>query len=635
MKHFLVVLVWTAAVLAQTLADDQAAVQAILDANELSAVSVAAVSTVTGDRITALTLFGGGPRKNLTVPLTVIPGDIGDLSALATLEIGQNDITALPAEIGDLTSLTTLKITWNKKLTTIPDEIGSLAKLTNLDLQANALTALPATIGSLVALEVLRVESNALTTLPDGIGSLAALRQCYAFSNALTTLPSSMVNLSALTTLSVGNNKLCDVTDEALIAWLDDNFSTWMKGQYCAPPEDVAAVEAILAANNVTDLGVQSITSTANGRISDLRLSGKGLTTLPADVGVLTGLTSISLTNNELTVLPAEITLCTELTNIALKNNFLTSLPDGLLLLPNLENLGVDSNMLCGLSEDVNVQIDSLDDTRGTTWRETQVCPISEGDSTAVQAFLDACGLIGKSPASVANTTLDRVTGLDMEKLMITDLVIPPEVAALTELRELRLMDNAITSIPSEIDRFTMVTFIALDRNPNTKPLPSSIGSLTQLKTLYIKGLGLTDLPAEIVNLTNLETIVVDSNQLCDLSEPIETWLTGIDSTWADHIDCSGAVHFSAQLRPGAAAVTVSTGERGWTVMLSLPEKTPVSFEAYTLTGKRVAVVNPSVLEPGAHSFALNARRPLAAGTYQIVCTIGSSRISRTVAVDR
>ena len=633
MKHLFAVLVAATCVTAQTLADDQAAVQAILDANDASVTTT--VVKVEGDRVVELLLFGSGPRKNIDKPLTVIPGDIGNLDALTTLEIGLNDIATLPPAIGNLTSLTTLKILWNRSLVSLPDEIGNLTELTHLDLQNNALTALPSTIGALAQVTLLRVEGNGLTALPDGIGQMSALEDLFVFSNALTTLPSSLMDLENLRTLSLGNNRLCDIEDEDLLEWLNARSTTWASGQYCAPDEDVAAVEAILAANEVTGLAVQSVTTTRDGRIAELRLSNRGLTTLPGEhLGVLTGLRTLSLASNHLEELPDEMALLTELTTVALKGNNLTTLPDGVLDLPNLERFGVDSNMLCALPDEWNLRLDELDDATGRTWREEQVCEIAPADFNAVAALLAACGAGAFSPNVVARTTLDRVSGLELAERGLTRLEIPEDVAALTELRNLWLMDNDIKEIPPEINRLTMVTMIAFDRNPLEHPLPVELAELTQLTSLGLQNLGLSDLAPEMVNLVNLESISLNGNPLCDISEELAAWLDGIDSTWVSKVDCSGSIRFVSALRPGSTALHVAAGRQGELVTLVLPRGQQVRLDVYTLSGARVQSLLNGSFTAGVHRVGWDSRS-LAAGTYHMRLKAGGEIVGRTFVIER
>ena len=139
--------------------------------------------------------------------LSSIPEQIGNLTALTSLDLRGNPLTELPERIGDLTALTFLNLSHNQ-LTTLPESIGGLTALTFLYLIGNQLTTLPESIGGLNALTDLYLSDNRLTTLPESIGGLNALRGLYLGGNQLTTLPESIGGLNALTRLDLDNNPL-------------------------------------------------------------------------------------------------------------------------------------------------------------------------------------------------------------------------------------------------------------------------------------------------------------------------------------------------------------------------------------------------------------------------------------------
>ena len=139
-----------------------------------------------------------------------VPAEIGRLSALRELNLGDNELTSLPAEIGRLTSLRDLFLIGNQ-LTSVPAEIGQLTSLTRLCLSHNQLTSLPAEIGQLTALTRLNLGDNQLTSLPAEIGQLTSLRDLYLGNNELSSLPAEIGQLTALEHLDLSGNQLTSV----------------------------------------------------------------------------------------------------------------------------------------------------------------------------------------------------------------------------------------------------------------------------------------------------------------------------------------------------------------------------------------------------------------------------------------
>ena len=126
-----------------------------------------------------------------------VPPEIGLLTSLRELQLGENQLTSLPAEIGQVISLRQLYLGYNQ-LTSVPVEIGQLTSLKWLVLAGNQLTSVPAEIGQLItSLESLDLNNNPLTSLPAEIGQLTSLRQLYLGYNQLTTLPAAIRELRA------------------------------------------------------------------------------------------------------------------------------------------------------------------------------------------------------------------------------------------------------------------------------------------------------------------------------------------------------------------------------------------------------------------------------------------------------
>lgn len=151
-------------------------------------------------RVTRLTLYD----NRLTGAL---PPEIGNLTALAGLSLGNNQIISVPTQIGNLTGLTFLNLDRNQ-LTSLPSEIGNLTSLTSLFLNGNQLTRLPTTLGGLAEVRWLGLSNNLLASLPPQIGALTQLADLYLDGNQLTNLPQELGNLAELQYLHLHGNSL-------------------------------------------------------------------------------------------------------------------------------------------------------------------------------------------------------------------------------------------------------------------------------------------------------------------------------------------------------------------------------------------------------------------------------------------
>lgn len=125
---------------------------------------------------------------------------------------------------------------------------------------------------------------------------------------------------------------------------------------------DVAAVEAILAANGYTDIPASRVAAyepSADGEqryVSLVLVDANGVVdidTIPADIAALTELTTLNVSGNMLSSLPPEIGSLTKLRYIYASGNELASLPSQLWQLDSLQRLELDSNQLTVLPDGV------------------------------------------------------------------------------------------------------------------------------------------------------------------------------------------------------------------------------------------------------------------------------------------
>ncbi|HWT83929.1 MAG TPA: leucine-rich repeat domain-containing protein, partial [Candidatus Methylomirabilis sp.] len=97
---------------------------------------------------------------------------------------------------------------------------------------------------------------------------------------------------------------------------------------------------------------------------------------------------------------------------------------------------------------------------------------------------------------------------------------VPPQIAQITKLKQLRLSGNKITTLPEEIGQLVNLQELIVGNN-RLATLPPGIGQLTSLRTLILGENELTTLPPEIGQLVNLQELRLNSNQLATLPPEI------------------------------------------------------------------------------------------------------------------
>ncbi|MBN1576505.1 MAG: leucine-rich repeat domain-containing protein [Chitinispirillaceae bacterium] len=172
-------------------------VRKILDRNGLESVSVKEV-TNSGNRVTSLQLvYNPAGEVSLPKPCTVIPDEIGNLTALSSIMAVGNAFDS------------------------ISSRIGCCSRLITIFANNNGIAALPDSIVNCISLRTISLDNNQLTRLPDSMGKLKSLSSFSIAGNLLTSLPASMAELDSVNCLFIAGNRICTLP-EAVIAWMTD-----------------------------------------------------------------------------------------------------------------------------------------------------------------------------------------------------------------------------------------------------------------------------------------------------------------------------------------------------------------------------------------------------------------------------
>jgi len=284
--------------------------------------------TILDGHVTVINLAGNNLTGN-------IPGEIGSLNSLLSLNIDHNEITGeIPSEIGNLSNLTELNLWVNKLSGNIPAELGNLTNLTVMDIGYNQLAgSLPSTLGDLTNLEHIWLNDNQLSgEIPVELGNLSNLQMLGFSSNQLTgSIPAELGSLNNLTYLSLFSNSVTGTIPTELGSMSNLSY-------------------LYLHENKLTGSIPAEIGNLSN--LEYLNLYSNQLTgSIPAEIGNCSILKTLTLSSNQLSgSIPVEIGNLSLLTNLSARNNLLSgTLPAQIGNLTNLETLSIRYNNLEGL----------------------------------------------------------------------------------------------------------------------------------------------------------------------------------------------------------------------------------------------------------------------------------------------
>lgn len=152
------------------------------------------------EKLTSLVLHQNG--------LSDLPDTIGELVNLKLLDVAENTLTSLNPAVCKLSALLTLNVGQNQ-IEELP-EVSGLSNLHELLLTRNKLQKLPEGVGSLEHLALIQADHNQINQLPDNVHDIRMLKSFHLADNQLTELPPSLVLLEKLKLLDLRGNKFND-----------------------------------------------------------------------------------------------------------------------------------------------------------------------------------------------------------------------------------------------------------------------------------------------------------------------------------------------------------------------------------------------------------------------------------------
>ena len=471
-----------------------------------------------------------------------LPQELGNLSALYTLQLSQNRLTGeLPSSIGNLTSLESLELRQNQLTGELPSSIGILSSLTYLHLSQNQLTGeLPSSIGNLSSLTSLDLGQNQLTgELPSSIGNLSSLTYLHLRLNKLTgELPSSIGNLSSLTHLNLNRNQLTGELP-SLIGNLSSLTSLYLRQN---------------------------------------QLTGE----LPSSIGNLSSLTHLDLRQNQLTgELPSSIGNLSNVVSLDLSNNQLSGeIPSELAGLPNLEFLMLSGNQWggcipLGIAEAAALGSDILrlgiplcaQAAGGASAASDREALVALYNATDGPNWVNNTNWLSDEPLGewhgVSVGHAGRVTVLDLSGNGLSG-ALPEELGNLPSLRKLYLHSNELSGqIPSELGSLTLLRELYLHSNELSGQIPSQLGSLTLLRELDLYSNSLSgEMPPRLGNLSSLKWLSLHDNQLRGSIPPEFGELAEVEWMYLSGNSLSGEVPDELGELPRLSRLLVGGGNR-------------------------------------------------------------------------
>lgn len=236
-------------------------------------------------------------------------------SRLQQLNINPMYLSELPEDLCDLTSLRELSF-WSERITTLPTQISKLTNLELLAITGGSIQAIPPQIGNLTNLRTLRLEGSELSSLPDEISNLTNLRSLSLLS--VRSLPPQVTLLTNLEMLEFAPVVRMPIS-LCMFSWL-----LQLRTPHLTTFKEL--MNTVIDSRNPLR---RSIGSEICQLINLKTLVFSEITSLPAEIGLLSNLQSLKLFASDLTSLPREIGRLTSLTQLECTANYrLRELPN-------------------------------------------------------------------------------------------------------------------------------------------------------------------------------------------------------------------------------------------------------------------------------------------------------------------
>ncbi|OAI77073.1 protein popC [Ralstonia solanacearum] len=433
------------------------------------------------------------------LPVPELPDVTFEIAHLKNLETVDCDLHALPATLENLFLLETLSLKGAKNLKALPDAVWRLPSLQELKLSETGLKSLPP-IGCGSALQRLTIEDSPLEKLPAGFADLGQLASLSLSNTKLENLSSSIGQLPALKSLSLQDNPKLERLPKSL-GQVEE--LTIIGGRIHALPSasGMSLLQKLTVDNS--PLPKLPVDFGTLGNLAHVSLSNTKLRDLPASIGNLFTLKTLSLQDNpKLGSLPASFGQLSGLQELTLKGNRIHELPS-MGGASSLQTLTVDDTALARLPTDFG----TLRNLAHLSLSNTQLheLPANTGNLHALKTL----SLQGNQQLATLPSSLGYLSGLEELTLKNSNVSELPPIGPGSALKTLTVENSPLTSIPADIGiQCKQLTHLSLS-NTQLRALPSSIGRLSNLTELTLKNNAHLELlsEGEVRKLTSVKTI--------------------------------------------------------------------------------------------------------------------------------
>lgn len=514
-------------------------------------------------------------------PITELrTGDFHGLTELRELWLFGNRLKELPPGIfADLGELERLLLGYNRLAELPPGVFSGLSRLKDLSFQVNELTDLPPGILSgLSRLEELWIHTNDLRELPDGISELSNLRRFVAWENRIETLPPVFSGLADLELISLQQNRLAAIHDDALA--------------------DLPSLDHLgLSHNRLTELSPGLFSDL--DEVTSLLLAGNQLERLRNGVfDGLDNLTLLDLSENRLSEFEnAAFSGLDELEELWLHDNRISSLAPGIFSpLSNLRLLGLGGNRFVTVEPGL---FDGLTGLRTLVLGENPFTELRRNTFVGLAGleglWLDQGGLLVMEPGTFNG--LHNLTHLILSENRVSRLE-SGVFADLSSLQQLWVSENRLTQIsPGAFEGMPRLDLLVMSDNPIGTLPPTAFSTLTRLEELWMGEDELDELPIGIFgNLEELRLLYLAGNELEELPEKA---FTGLSQLGRLHLEENPGSPFSLSVRLQRTDTTDLTAPGPATVVAVLPEGAPYSMRIPLSVNQGTASIDTVVIQRG------------------------------------